>query len=244
MAASGAINASMEHREQSMADPSSDDGGAAGSNSSLRPSRPTPPPAAHPSMPASRAINNTMEQAQQGTSDPTTGDGEATGSNGFIGLSPPTATPAAQRSMPPSGGSAMADPTSSVLNAATTHCTSGMNQRKGKRPRTGLNYRIAPNEETTVAKTIRTASSRLGEPIFYPYEETSPAATESMAASDSITETIEQAQKAMANPTSVDDVVDGSQSIRNTGSEDGLQAAPIAGETQAGTTSGMKRRRG
>ncbi|CAO2175888.1 unnamed protein product [Urochloa humidicola] len=45
-------------------------------------------------------------------------------------------------------------------------------KRRGRKPRTGDDYRSAPNEETALAKAIRTAPSRPGEAIFFPYEGT------------------------------------------------------------------------
>ncbi|CAL5051401.1 unnamed protein product [Urochloa decumbens] len=47
-----------------------------------------------------------------------------------------------------------------------------MRRRRGKKPRSGLNYRIAPDEETAIEAALRTATSRPGEPIFYPYQGT------------------------------------------------------------------------
>ncbi|CAL5011138.1 unnamed protein product [Urochloa decumbens] len=47
-----------------------------------------------------------------------------------------------------------------------------------KRPRSGKNFRIAPNEESAIAKAIRAASSRPGEAIFYPYEGTTFSSVE------------------------------------------------------------------
>ncbi|CAL5021319.1 unnamed protein product [Urochloa decumbens] len=45
-------------------------------------------------------------------------------------------------------------------------------QRGGRKARSGLNYRIAPNEESAIKKALRTTESRKGEAIFYPYKGT------------------------------------------------------------------------
>ncbi|CAL4989275.1 unnamed protein product [Urochloa decumbens] len=41
-----------------------------------------------------------------------------------------------------------------------------------KQPRSGPNFREAPNAETALMKALRTAEDRAGEPIFFPYEGT------------------------------------------------------------------------
>ncbi|CAL5009501.1 unnamed protein product [Urochloa decumbens] len=146
MAASSGIEESMQPHQNSR---------------SIQPSPPAMDAAASPSMPASSEIDATMEPHQDTRS---------------LQPSAPAMEPAAAGSMAASpylqhGG--MAHATSAVLNGGTTQSTSAMNRRhRGKRPRTGPDYRLAPNEETAMVKAIRTAASRQGEPIFYPYEGT------------------------------------------------------------------------
>ncbi|CAO2165069.1 unnamed protein product [Urochloa humidicola] len=147
MAAFGAV-------DESTADPSSGDSGAAGSNGPPRPSPAMASPAELQSMAASGGITERMEQAEQGMAHPTSSDGAVDGSHSIGNRGCKDVLQAAP------------------VQGAMTHTTSGMNRRRGKRPRTGLDYRIAPNEETAIAKAIRTAPSRPGQPIFYPYEGT------------------------------------------------------------------------
>ncbi|CAN6209575.1 unnamed protein product [Urochloa humidicola] len=69
----------------------------------------------------------------------------------------------------PIGATPQQDPSQAKL---LERGTTSMKRRRGKVPRSGLDYRVATDEETAIEAALRTAPSRKGEPIFYPYKGT------------------------------------------------------------------------